>query len=59
MKTETILPITVRQLADRRFRVSYRWSIWENLCRQYFNDEEEVGKFISELVKNTRWRYEK
>lgn len=54
-----ILYLRVRQLADGRFRVSYYWSVWENTNREYFKTWEEVGIYITDLVKNTRWRYNK
>lgn len=62
-RRESLLYLRVRKLADGRFRVSYYWSIWEFTNREYFRPtfktEEGASEFIAELIKNTRWRYEK
>ena len=50
-----ILKIKVRQLDDGRFYVRYWWS-WYELHRQYFKDVAELSSFLTDLVKNTKWR---
>lgn len=50
------LVIKIRKLDDGRFKISYCWHWLELYNREYFDNEEEAAKFISNLMKNTKWR---
>jgi len=41
------LRFRVRQLDDGRFYMRYWWHWWERLHRAYFENEEELAKFVT------------
>lgn len=49
------LRMRVRRLQDGRFMLSYWWHLYEGTHREYFENAEELGVFLAELVKNTKW----
>ena len=50
------LRMRVRRLEDGRFVVGYWWHWRERTHREYFDTAEELGVFLAELAKNTKWR---
>lgn len=50
------LRIRVRHMQDGRFKVSYCWHWWEPYHIEYFDNVEELGVFLAELAKNTKWK---
>ena len=49
------LNLTVRQLPDGAFRISWKWRFWEMWNRQVYQTQEEMIKAVEKLVSHDKW----
>ena len=49
------LKLRIKQMKDGRFYVRYSWNYFGLVYREYFDNVEDLQKFLSKIVKKTEW----